>query len=260
MSVNRRSVGGWLRREGVYLLVAIQFLTRLPVPHLNGFEPRWLDRSSAYFPLAGLLVGAISAAVLTAAATIWPEPVPALLAVAAGIATTGAFHEDGLADTADGLGGGHTREQRLLIMKDSRIGTYGTAALLIAFALKTACLVMISPSMAAIALLAAHAGGRVVPVVACAFLPYGGDTAGAKTAPMTPSQSRLMFACVTGFLPFLLIPAQPAVQAILVGGALAALLLAYAIRSIGGHTGDVLGAAEQVFEVGVLLVIAGTLR
>ncbi|MFX8554357.1 adenosylcobinamide-GDP ribazoletransferase, partial [Acinetobacter baumannii] len=91
-------------------------LTRLPVPHLAGFEPDWLTRSAAYFPLAGLIVGAICGIVLSTASEIWGPAVAAVLAVAAGCAATGCFHEDGLADTADGLGGGQTAEQRLLIM------------------------------------------------------------------------------------------------------------------------------------------------
>lgn len=249
-----------LRQEGTYLLVAIQFLTRLPVPHLEGFEPRWLDRSAAYFPLVGLIVGLIAAFVLLGAALIWPEPIPAILAVAAGIAATGAFHEDGLADTADGLGGGQSRAQRLLIMKDSRIGTYGTVALVMALGLKVACLSALTPVAGALALLAAHAGGRIMPVIASALLPYGGDGDGAKVAPITPSSRRLAFAVATGLMPFALIPLSPAALALGAGVITAAVLLAKAMHAIGGHTGDVLGAAEQAFETAVLLALAGTLR
>ena len=94
-----------LRAEFGYFLGAVQFLTRLPVPHLDGFAPEWLDRGVKYFPLAGLLVGAICAAVLLAASTLWTGVLPALLAVAAGIAATGAFHEDGFGDFFDAMGG-----------------------------------------------------------------------------------------------------------------------------------------------------------
>jgi adenosylcobinamide-GDP ribazoletransferase len=116
-----------LRAEFGYFLGAVQFLTRLPVPHLDGFAPEWLDRSVKYFPLAGILVGAICAAVLLAASTLWSGVMPALLAVAAGMAATGAFHEDGFGDFFDAMGGA-TRESRLAIMKDSRLGTFGSRA------------------------------------------------------------------------------------------------------------------------------------
>lgn len=251
------SAWAWLRQEAAYGVVAVQFLTRLPVPVLSRFEPIWLDRSVAYFPLAGMIVGAISASVFVGGCTIWSPGVAAILAIAAGIAATGAFHEDGLADSADGLGGGLTREQRLTIMKDSRIGTYGTVALVSVLGLKAACLSGLAPHEGAVALLAAHGGGRIVPAVASAVLPYGGETIGAKVAPVTPTPARLAFAIVTGLVPFALLPLGVALLALAAGAVASAVLLAHACRAIGGHTGDVLGGAEQLFEVAVLLVIAG---
>ena len=92
-----------LRAEFAYFLGAVQFLTRLPIPHLDGFAPEWLERGVKYFPLVGIVVGAICAAVLLAASTLWTGVLPAILAVAAGIAATGAFHEDGLGDFFDAM-------------------------------------------------------------------------------------------------------------------------------------------------------------
>jgi adenosylcobinamide-GDP ribazoletransferase len=249
----------WIAREATLVVVALQFLTRLPVPRLAKFDPKWLDSASGYFPLAGLIVGAISAVTLWASHVVLPGALPAILAISAGIAATGAFHEDGLADTADGLGGGQSREQRLAIMKDSRIGTYGTVALLLALALKIASLAALAVPTAVAALLAAHAGARMVPVVASAMLPYAGETGGAKVAPIEPPPSRLTFALLTGLAPFLLLPLWPALGALLAGVVAAGWMLARAMRSIGGHTGDVLGASEQAFEVAVLVVLAGAL-
>lgn len=249
----------WARRELGYLLAAIQFLTRFPVPTLQGFEPVWLARASGYFPLAGLLVGAVSATVLLSAAFVLPGPLPAILAIAVGILATGAFHEDGLADTFDGLGGGQTRSQRLAIMKDSRIGTYGVAALVSALAMKAASLAALTPDVGALALLSVHAGGRMVPVAASAVLPYGGETAGAKVAPIEPPPSRLLLALLTGLAPFLALPFGAALAALGAGILASSLILWWAMRAIGGQTGDVLGAAEQAFEVAVLVVLAGAL-
>jgi adenosylcobinamide-GDP ribazoletransferase len=104
---------------------ALQFLTRLPVPSFVDFQSDWITRAARYYPLVGILVGAISAGVLLAGGQVWSGLLPALLAVAAGVLVTGGFHEDGLADTADGLGGGQAPARRLEIMKDSRVGTYG---------------------------------------------------------------------------------------------------------------------------------------
>lgn len=249
----------WARREAAYFAAAVQFLTRFPVPTLSGFEPRWMDQAAGYFPLASLSVAAVSAAVLWSASMVLPGALPAMLAIAAGIAATGAFHEDGLADTFDGLGGGHTREQRLAIMKDSRIGTYGTCALGFALALKVASLAAMPVMIAVAALFAAHAGGRMIPVVASAVLPYGGDTVGAKVQPIEPPPSRLTFALLTGLAPFLMLPFWAALGALAVGILASGLIFWRALRSIGGHTGDVLGAAEQAFEVAVLVTLAGAL-
>ena len=118
-----------MRREVALFLTAVQLLTRVPTPGIAGFQPDWVARSARYYPLVGALVGAVAALVLLGAARLWTGALPALLAVAGGVLLTGAFHEDGLADAADGLGGGATRERRLHIMKDSRIGSYGALAL-----------------------------------------------------------------------------------------------------------------------------------
>jgi adenosylcobinamide-GDP ribazoletransferase len=246
-----------LRQECLYIAVAVQFLTRLPVPMLAHFQPVWLDRSVAYFPLVGLLVGAISAGVYLAASTVWLQPISVILALAAGIAATGAFHEDGLADTADGLGGGLTVLQRLEIMKDSRIGTYGSVVLSAALALKATSLGAMSPRDGAIALMVAHAGGRIVPVLASAAMPYAGAAGEGKVQPVRPTAKRIALAVVFAGLPFALLPWWVGVVTIAVGGAAACLLLAKAWQLIGGQTGDVLGASEQTFEVAALLVLAG---
>lgn len=246
-------------RECAYVVVAIQFLTRLPVPALSRFEPAWMARAMAYYPLAGLLVGAISAVVWIAAAHVWPAHIAALLAVAAGTLATGALHEDGLADTADALGGGRTREQRLAILKDSRIGPYGTLALIFAVGLKVMALAVLPAMTGALALLAIHAGARTVPVIATALMPYAGDTSAAKVAPMVPTPGRLTFALVTGLLPSLALSVSPALLIWPAGFAAAFAPLLQGRRLLGGYTGDILGAAEQMYEIAALLTLAAVL-
>ncbi len=235
------------------LLVALQFLTRLPVPQVRGFTPDMISRSTRYYPVVGALVGGICALALTGAAQVWDGILPALLAVAAGVLVTGAFHEDGLADTFDGLGGGTEPARRLEIMKDSRLGTFGALGLGLVLALKVAALAQLSPSLAAAGLLCAHAGGRTAAVLAMAALAPVGQSA--KWSPDRLRPLEPVLALVLGAAPLALLGAQaaPALALALLMAALPALA---ARRLIGGYTGDILGAVEQMFELGFLLALA----
>ncbi|MHB1206013.1 MAG: adenosylcobinamide-GDP ribazoletransferase [Rhodospirillaceae bacterium] len=237
------------------LLCAVQFLTRIPVPELKGFAPEWITLSARYFPLVGQIVGAISAVAFFLAAKVWGGAVPAVLAVTAGILVTGAFHEDGLADSADGLGGGRTKDQRLTIMKDSRIGAYGALALMLALALKVTALAQL-PALAAVGvLIAGHGAARAAAVVVMAALPYAGDAEAAKYKPVPNGVSvpACLLALVLAVWPFAAF-ALPNVAPALVIGIVPALVMALmAWRLIGGITGDVLGAVEQMFEIGFFL-------
>ncbi len=246
-----------IRRELTLLLVALQFLTRIPVPGFVDFKADWLDRSAKYFPLVGMTVGLITALFLLGAGQLFPPMLSATIAITAGVLVTGAFHEDGLADTADGLGGGLTRERRLEIMKDSRIGTYGAAALILGLALKIGALAALDIAIGALALVAAHAAARLATVIAINSMAYAGDADAAKVKPLATgvTSPELALAIAFGLAPTFLI--DPACFALaLIGGAIPAALLAYqSNRLIGGYTGDVLGAMEQVFEIGFLLAI-----
>ena len=249
---------GWLRRQALLLLCAVQFLTRIPTPSLNSFEADWITRAARYFPFVGQCVGAISAGVFFLAFQVWSAPVAAVLAIGVALLITGAFHEDGLADTADGLGGGQTAARRLEIMKDSRIGTYGVCALVVALGLKGVLLASFSAQVGALALLAGHGAGRAAAVVAMRLTPYApsGEAGKWKPTPMGVRAGEAVAALVIATWPLLLLP-MPAVGLGLALGGVAALVLARtSVRLIGGHTGDVLGAIEQVFEVGFLLGVA----
>lgn len=249
---------GWVRLQLDLLLCAVQFLTRVPTPHLKAFQPEWITRSARYFPLVGQGVGAASALLLIAADRVWSGPVAVILALVAGLLITGAFHEDGLADTVDGLGGGQTAERRLEIMKDSRIGTYGACALVAVLAMKASSLSGMSASLAAMTLFAAHGLGRAAAVIAMRLTPYAGSGEAGKWKPVPQGvrTSEVLVACAIAAWPLALLPAFAALIGVLAGGLLATGLALLARRLIGGHTGDVLGAIEQVFEVGFLLGVA----
>jgi adenosylcobinamide-GDP ribazoletransferase len=249
-------------REIDRLLCAIQLLTRLPTPSVAELAPDWMARSAKYFPLVGQGAGAICAAVWLVASRIWGAPMAALLSVAAGAAVTGAFHEDGLADTADGLGGGRTREQRLAIMKDSRIGVYALLAVGFCVAARVLALASLPIGEGVWALIGAHGAGRLAAVAVMARQPYAGDVAVAKLAP-GPSRVRwaeLAFAALTCLWPLFVLGLAPSLVGCILGAAAATWLALTAQRQIGGYTGDILGAAEQLFETAFLLGVAALAR
>jgi len=247
--------------EGALFLHAVRFLTIVPMPSAAQLEPDWLIRSAKYFPLVGGLVGGLSAAVSIAATYVWVGLVPAVIAVAASVVVTGALHEDGLADTADILGG-RGRDARLKIMQDSRIGTYGTLALGLCVALRIAALAMLAAHVAAAALIAAHAGGRFISLNVMNVVPYAGDVAASKVGHATDRLRASEFACALAFTLIAcgaLVATTPwwtGCAAALVAAALAIGVARLATRLIGGITGDVLGAIEQLSHLGILLAVA----
>jgi adenosylcobinamide-GDP ribazoletransferase len=253
--------------------VALQFLTRVPV-RLAAFDPQWLHDSARHFPLVGAMVGAFGAAVLLAAAQVWPPVLAVLLAMAATVWLTGGFHEDGLADTCDGLGGAVNRERALAIMKDSRLGSYGALGLVLTLALKAAALTLLAsqtPLLAATALVLAHGLSRGAAVALLALLPYGGDVEHAKAKPLAQQISRGGLALALGGCGLLLggsawaglaLPSLAVLTPLrLLGVTLAVVAVVAACgrwlqRRLGGYTGDGLGATQQWSELAVYLVLA----
>ncbi len=240
---------------------ALRFMTILPVKSSETLEADWLTRASRYFPAVGVVVGLAAAFMFAVASRYWAGFVPAVLAVAASTLLTGALHEDGLADTADGFGGGRSREARLAIMKDSRLGTYGALALAFSVALRIAVLASMTPSYAWAALIAAHAGARGLATWAMTALPYAGDPGATRISYSEATLDRsgaltALLITLAALLPAL-IKAPSALFAGLILAALSALaVVALARRLIGGYTGDVLGAVEQAAEVAFLLGLA----
>lgn len=237
--------------------IALQFLTQLPVGSFDICPADWLARSAKYMPLVGVLVGAVAGASIVGSALFFPSPLPVVIGLLIAVALTRALHEDGLADTIDAFGGGRTRESRLEIMKDSRIGIFGTLALIAVLALKASALVSVDPASAACVLIAAHAGARLAMVLAMWRLPHAGDgntKVSHKVSEMTNSE--IAVAAALGLIPgFLVLPSAAFIIAALSAFAAAATMASIAQRKIGGYTGDVLGAVEQVFET-VFIVFA----
>ncbi len=243
------------------LVRATRFLTRLPTPPDARFPPDGVDRSARYFPLVGQLVGLLCAGAWLAAGRLWPGLPAAVLAVAVGVLVTGALHEDGLADTADGLGGGRDREHRLTIMKDSRIGAYGALTLILVIALRIALLAGMTPRAGALALIVAHGGARAAAVIVMTALPYAGDPHAAKIkpAPGDVTWPEAGLALALGAWPLVGLGLARAILAVSLAAATTAGMALNARRLIGGVTGDVLGAVEQLAEVALLMGAAAAI-
>jgi adenosylcobinamide-GDP ribazoletransferase len=255
------------------VLVALQFLTRVPLPRGLGFEPAWLQQSLRHFPLVGALVGAVAAGVLCGAMTLFPPAVAVGLALAATLWLTGGLHEDGLADTADALFGAASRERALEIMKDSRIGSYGALALVMTLGLKAAALVALldvdrdRPLVTAAALVWAHAASRMAPLWVMQRLPYAGDPAQAKARPLTVAPGGASLAVAAGWLAVIAVAlamvsgeALPLAAAASAGVVVMLLCVRRLRRRLGGFTGDTLGAAQQWVELASLLAWLAAVR
>jgi len=240
------------------LAVAIAFYTRLPLRPGTPVDGAALARASWCAPLVGALIGALAGLAYWIAWRLnLPPLVSATLAVAAGMLLTGCLHEDGLADTADGFGGGDTPERKLDIMRDSRIGAYGVCALVVSILIRAGALASIAdPGLVAWALLAAHGAGRATLP---AFMSFVGPARrdGLSVTAGQPPREQAIAAAVLGVLILLIcLGFVPTVVAAILLVIATALLARLSIAQIGGQTGDVLGALEQTSEVVVLLVAA----
>ncbi len=240
--------------------MAAGFLTRLPLPPVNPGE-RKLLRAGWCFPLVGAVIGAAGGIVLWIAAALDLPAMACGLAALGGIALlTGALHEDGLADLADGFGGGRDKNAKIAIMRDSRIGSYGVLALVIATGLKTTAIAALITSgdavSAAIALVVAHACSRgLIPSVALALPNAVEEGLGAAAGKPKASTVQIALAICTVFL-LTLLPLPTAAIAGAAGCGAAALVAVLARKQIGGYTGDVLGAVEQAAGTAILLTLA----
>lgn len=239
------------------LNVALIFLTRLPLRSDTALDLRDLARASYVFPLVGALVGALAALAYWAALLVGLPSLPAsIAALATLIAVTGALHEDGLADTADSLGAGDDRERALAIMRDSRIGTYGTIALVLALVARLIALAGLwDPAVVAGVLIAVGALSRAaLPVVMLVQPPARRD--GLAAGAGCPPPWRVAAGCALALLVSL--ACLPAAKALLAVAALCVVtaLVAWRLRRrFGGHTGDTLGAVQQAGEIAFLMAI-----
>lgn len=265
-----------------HFLLAIQFFTRIPVTGRLaawvGYSPAMLRASAAHFPGVGVVVGGLVALAMAALLAGLPASpfaplVAAVLGTVLSVMVTGGFHEDGLADVADGLGGSYDRERALVIMKDSRVGAFGVLAVVLALLAKVALLALmgtVSESALLVGSFAAHVVSRTWPLLTIRLLAHVGDAAGSKSKPLADQigvASLLAGACwCVGALAFAgsaqggmvfgsigWLPLAAGLLASALGWAYMARLLA---RRLQGFTGDGLGATQQVCEIAFYLGLA----
>ena len=260
-----------------HYLLAVQFFTRIPITgrlaQWVGYSPAMLRASAAHFPGVGWLVGALVAGVSALLFNVLPPShfgplVVAVLGTALSVWVTGAFHEDGLADVADGLGGSPERERALIIMKDSRVGAFGALALVLVLLAKVSLLALvgsINETVMCLGLFAAHVVSRMLPLVLIRAMPHVGDTATTKSKPLADqiSTTSLVVAVLwsAGALAGVYFAYDGINLIVPVFAAVVALLWMWRLfwRRLQGFTGDCLGATQQVCELAFYFGLALTL-
>ena len=274
-----------------HYLLAVQFFTRIPVTgrlaDWVGFSPDMLRASAAHFPGIGWLVGALVAAFTALLLVGLPDGgysalVAAVWGTAFGVLITGAFHEDGLADVADGLGGSPDRERALIIMKDSRVGAFGAIAMVLVLLAKVSLLALLgslSTLLLCTALFVAHVVSRTWPLLLIRLMPHVGDVAGSKSKPLADqiNGTSLLSAFIWCFGALaLVVYAQGATNFIVEESDSVALLWALVValaasgvaflvmwrwfwKRLQGFTGDCLGATQQLCELAFYLGLAVSL-
>ncbi|MFM9913620.1 MAG: adenosylcobinamide-GDP ribazoletransferase [Methylophilaceae bacterium] len=233
---------------------ALTFFTRIPCAAWGKHEEADLNRSTRYFPLVGIVVGALVALVFYISAILLPQGLAILLSMVASLMLTGAFHEDGLSDAVDGLGGGWEKEQVLAIMKDSRIGNYGASALFMALLLKFEALAALPATLIPAVLIAAHALSRLSAASLILTQEYVRENGKAKPLATQMTSPEFALCAAFGLAPLYWLP-LPALWALL-----PVLLVRWWFgrllqKKLGGYTGDCLGAMQQLSELAFYLGI-----
>lgn len=260
-----------MKKELRIFFTAMMFLTRLPVPRFTDHSPDYLEKSVRYFPLIGWIVAALSALPFLIFNKYISEDIAIAASIIAGILTTGAFHEDGFADVCDAFGGGWTKEKILLIMKDSRLGSYGVIGMISILFCKFLLLKELpkftpdlhEPSLNIfynyryflLTLFAAHSLSRLMPVLVMRYYEYVTDPDNSKskpTAAQKPTFPALLAPIITALIPFVFMPWQFLLTIVPVVY-IAFSLAKYFKKWIGGYTGDCLGAIQQVSELSFYL-------
>jgi len=238
--------------------LALSFFSRIPVPKSSYYSPELLNQSGRYFSLVGICLALILCFFYSVISPYFSSNITIALIIIISLLLTGAFHEDGLTDMADGIGGGMTIEKRLLIMKDSRIGTYGAVTLFMALLLKWLTLVELAQSSQFISSLVLGYGlSRAIAGSLIADMHYVSDSDTSKSKPLANKQStnELMLLLFFGCLPLLLLPFFYSVVILISLFVFRVLFKRWLNVRLGGYTGDALGACQQISELIIYLLL-----
>lgn len=240
-----------MKKQLHIFLNAVMFYTRIPVPRNLPYSDELLNRSTRWFPFIGWMVGGVGAGVLYGLQFVFPANLAVLLSMLATIFMTGAFHEDGFADFCDGFGGGYTKEKILTIMKDSRIGTYGSIGLVGMLSVKFLSLTALDLKLIPLILLAGHALSRLMPVLVIFTSEYARADLESKSKPIGKKGKTTDLLMAISFGLFWLSFFPLVFSAIIVPMLLIVTVIfrKYITGKLGGYTGDCLGALQQLSEV-----------
>ena len=235
------------------------FYTRFPGPSWVRYDDRRLSLSSRYLPLIGLFIGMTAYLVFYLTSFVCSKEIAILLSMIMTIMVTGAFHEDGLADSYDGLYGGFSKDRILEIMKDSRIGTYGSVALFMGLLTKFQALLSVQNIF--VALLIGHSLSRFAALCYIPIIPYARQENESKAKPVIASVqvNSIVLASIPGILPLLLLSVWKSIAVISTVLILWLFLKRIFVNRVGGITGDLLGASQQIFEIGIYIILGSTL-
>ena len=237
--------------------LAMGFFSRLPMPKNTPYSSERMNRSGRYFSTVGLLLGVLCGGVFLLLDDILPSAVAIFLMMSFSLMLTGAFHEDGLTDMADGIGGGMTLERRLTIMKDSRIGTYGASALIMALLGKWVLLnELVSMTGLFLVIVTSYTFSRAIAASLIYDMPYVSDLDTSKSKPLANKQTKgeLVFLVMVGVLPGLWFGLEFAFILSVIAYLFRVVFKKWLMARIGGFTGDCLGAAQQLMELLIYLV------
>lgn len=251
-----------MRQSAQYQLelfwLALGFFSRVPIPKNTPYSEERMNQAGRYFGLVGVLLGLACAGSFSLFSLLFPVSVSVILTMVFSLLLTGAFHEDGLTDMADGIGGGMTLERRLTIMKDSRIGTYGASTLAMALLAKYVLLTELASVTQMLAVfVVAYTLSRCVAASLIYDMPYVSDLDSSKSKPLANRQTKgdLAVLIATAVVASLLMPTGLAVMLLLFAIVFRSAFKTWLIKRIGGFTGDCLGAAQQLFELISYLII-----
>lgn len=250
----------WLKYQWQLFCLAVSFFSRLPIPASTPYSSQRMNRAGRYFALVGSVIGALCAGAYWLSAQLWPDNVAVMLTMVFSLLLTGAFHEDGLTDMADGIGGGMTLEKRLSIMKDSRIGTYGASALVMALLAKYVLLCELSEvSSLVLVLISAYTVSRAFAASLIFNTEYVADLNSSKSKPLAEKQTRaeLMFLVVCALVSMVWFELKFILIVVSYALAFRFLFKKWLLARLGGFTGDCLGAAQQLMELQFYLLALG---